>query len=415
LWEIIRKSIGARRVFRENKNLFRRRKTMETRKILTIWILALVLVVSQARVSEATPMSTAFTYQGHLYDVNHVANGLYDFAFKLYDAKVTGSKVGTDVNVADVNVIDAFFTVELDFNDLDAFNGDARWLEISVRPGEQNDPCEYTVLRPRQEVTPTPYALYAKTAGTSGSDSDWTISGVDMYSGVSGNVGVGTTSPAAKLHIGGTAGVDGLMFPDGTLQTTAAAGGDITAVNAGYGLNGGGTSGDVTLGVEVPFDLEGKYQDPIISATNTGEGDALYGYASDPNGVGVHGVGTGGAKAGLFTGDIHVIENITKEYTKATASRAIPIAYSFVHSDATLDANTPNVSAVWNAAKNRFEITIYDETYVWDKYVTVVTVYSASPLYSATTSSEGGKLLVHIWDKNADKAQQPFQFVTFKP
>jgi len=41
---------------------------------------------------------------------------------------------------------------------------------------------------------------------------------------VNGNVGIGTTNPAAKLHIGGTAGVDGIRFPDGTLQTTAATG-----------------------------------------------------------------------------------------------------------------------------------------------------------------------------------------------
>ena len=38
-----------------------------------------------------------------------------------------------------------------------------------------------------------------------------------------GNVGIGTTNPTAKLHIGGTAGTDGIKFPDGTLQTTAAA------------------------------------------------------------------------------------------------------------------------------------------------------------------------------------------------
>ena len=36
-----------------------------------------------------------------------------------------------------------------------------------------------------------------------------------------GNVGIGIADPKAKLHIGGSIGVDGIMFPDGTLQTTA--------------------------------------------------------------------------------------------------------------------------------------------------------------------------------------------------
>ena len=36
-----------------------------------------------------------------------------------------------------------------------------------------------------------------------------------------GNIGIGQSIPSAKLHIGGTSGVDGIKFPDGTLQTTA--------------------------------------------------------------------------------------------------------------------------------------------------------------------------------------------------
>ena len=41
-----------------------------------------------------------------------------------------------------------------------------------------------------------------------------------VYSG--GNVGIGTTAPSAKLQVAGTAGIDGIKFPDGTLQISAA-------------------------------------------------------------------------------------------------------------------------------------------------------------------------------------------------
>jgi hypothetical protein len=40
-------------------------------------------------------------------------------------------------------------------------------------------------------------------------DSDWIISGNNMYSGVSGNVGIGTTSPFAKLVVSNSAAPDG--------------------------------------------------------------------------------------------------------------------------------------------------------------------------------------------------------------
>jgi hypothetical protein len=39
-----------------------------------------------------------------------------------------------------------------------------------------------------------------------------------------GNVGIGTAAPGAKLEIAGTPGVDGIKFPDGSVQTTSATG-----------------------------------------------------------------------------------------------------------------------------------------------------------------------------------------------
>lgn len=74
-----------------------------------------------------------------------------------------------------------------------------------------------------------------------------------------GNVGIGTNTPAYRLDVTGQIrSSGGFVFPDGSVQTTAAiggggsgggGGGTITGVTAGAGLTGGGTSGSVSLDV----------------------------------------------------------------------------------------------------------------------------------------------------------------------
>ncbi len=142
----------------------------------------LCFIVFTAEVAVAMPMGTVFTYQGRLIDTNSAADGLYDFQFKLYDAPDDGIQLDGDVNKPDVDVIDGYFTVELDFGS-DVFDGNSVWLEIGVRPGDVND--AYTVLYPRQEVTPTPYALQTR----------------GIFVGSSGTVGVGTKTPDRNLDI----------------------------------------------------------------------------------------------------------------------------------------------------------------------------------------------------------------------
>ena len=102
----------------------------------------------------AVTTGTVFTYQGQLNDNGTPASGSFDFEFKLFDAAGGGTQVGTTQNTHAVAVSQGVFTTALDFGA--AFDGQARWLEIAVRPAGGGG---YTLLVPRQALTATPYAL----------------------------------------------------------------------------------------------------------------------------------------------------------------------------------------------------------------------------------------------------------------
>ena len=112
---------------------------------------------------------SAFIYQGQLKEGSVPASGSYDFQFALYTAQTGGDELGSVV-YEDIVLTNGLFKVELDFGRA-VSNGHESWLEVAVRPGGSMDP--YTVLSPRQRLTPVPYAIFAQAES-------WSLIGVPV-------------------------------------------------------------------------------------------------------------------------------------------------------------------------------------------------------------------------------------------
>src|SRR5262249_35253163 len=121
-------------------------------------LLFLLLAWSMAP-SVAPAQGTAFTYQGRLNDNGAAANGIYDLRFAIYDSLSAGTLIAGPLTNSATAVSNGLFTVTLDFGT--AFNGNPRWLDLAART---NGSGTFVSLTPRQQLTPTPYAIYAGTS-----------------------------------------------------------------------------------------------------------------------------------------------------------------------------------------------------------------------------------------------------------
>src|SRR5258708_6107227 len=93
---------------------------------------ALLGLLSSEPLRAGVPYGTAFTYEGQLGVSNSAVTGRYDLTFTLYDAILSGTQMGPTLTNTVTVGSNGVFMVVLDFGPA-ALNGEARWLELSVR------------------------------------------------------------------------------------------------------------------------------------------------------------------------------------------------------------------------------------------------------------------------------------------
>jgi hypothetical protein len=128
---------------------------------LRLALIALTLLVFSGA-NSAYAQSTAFTYNGRLNNNGAPVSGPHDMRFTLHSLPAGVNVVGGPLLVSMVDVVNGLFTVRIEFLE-NVFTGPARWLEVEVRPAGA---AAFTTLTPRQEVTSSPYAIRAQTAGS---------------------------------------------------------------------------------------------------------------------------------------------------------------------------------------------------------------------------------------------------------
>src|SRR5271157_4894603 len=123
-----------------------------------------VLSALNLQLSTCFAQGTAFTYQGQLQNNGSPASGNYALTFTLFNTTTGGVPVAGPVTNNAVGVTNGLFTVLIDFGS-GLFTGTNYWLEIGV---ETNGAGSFFTLAPRQQLTPTPYAIYAESMPASG-------------------------------------------------------------------------------------------------------------------------------------------------------------------------------------------------------------------------------------------------------
>jgi len=258
------------------------------------------------------PAGSKFVYEGRLGS----QTGAFDFKFRLFDAATGGNLVSTTVvAISNVTVVSGEYRVGLDFGITPFTKGDGRFLEVQFRTHTTNAGAVFTTQTLRQVVFPVAYALNSLTSlnmfGNSGTTPGTNFLGTTdsqslvmktnnverMRVNTSGNVGVGTSAPIARLEALASPGAIGLLGTSSARGVVGRLGN--TSCAGTYGVGGcGGSSGDGVLGRSNARGVIGALGDSSCAGTY-----GVGGCAGNTGQVGVHGASDTGRAVEGFSGN----------------------------------------------------------------------------------------------------------------
>jgi len=221
--------------------------------------------------SAIAPVDGTFGYQGRLTNTGAPVTGTVDLRFRLYDDSLAGSEIGLEIEMLGVAVDGGLFNVNLDFG-VGALNGEQRWLEIDARsPAGVGG---YTTLAPRQPLLGAPYAIQTR----------------GLFVDEDNNVGIGTTEPAATLHI--ESNESRSIYATNSNFAGAAVFGD-------YKLAGDPVGGDGVVGQTDDGSGIAVYGNNLATA---GDAIGVRGASHGTGGYGVYGLTLGATGTGVYAG-----------------------------------------------------------------------------------------------------------------
>ena len=212
-------------------------------------ILALIVM---CRVGTSVGQIPQFiNYQGMLTDGSgNPVDGARSIQFCIYDVPAGGTALWSETQT--VTVQEGLFSVllgSLSPIPFAVFNGAETYLALKVGDDQE--------MTPRKRLVSVAYSFRANDADhVKGKDIPAIVSSVDSVANDGGNIDLVAGSNITIMPNDATNTI--------TIAATGIGGGDITAVNAGAGLIGGGRSGDVTLDVAQNALTSGMIQNNTI-------------------------------------------------------------------------------------------------------------------------------------------------------